>query len=82
MLDADGFVTSGWVLDLLLLHQFVGDKFVIKGKVMFTVYFAALTKLFFLQVKHSQRLSYTPLLPWSIVKMEGAHAWLGKFKNV
>lgn len=34
MLDADGFVQSGWVHDLLL-HQFASDKFVIKGKVMF-----------------------------------------------
>jgi len=31
MLDADGFVKSGWVHGLLL-HQLAGDKFVIKGK--------------------------------------------------
>lgn len=62
MLDADGFVKSGWVHDLLL-HQFAGDKFVIKGKVIFTLYFTTLTKLsVFLQVKHSQSLSSTPLL--------------------
>ena len=32
MLDADGFVQSGWVHDLLL-NQFTSDKFVVKGKV-------------------------------------------------
>lgn len=65
MLDADGFVHSGWVHDLLV-HQFANDKFVIKGKVIFFFYSATFqysVPLF--QVKHSQRLSSTPLLPWS-----------------
>lgn len=71
MLDADGFVQSGWVHDLLL-HQFSYDKCVIKGKVIFlfnnTLFISSLSLL---QVKHSQRLSSTPLLPWSIVMMDG-----------
>ena len=81
MLDSEGFVRAGWVHDLVL-HKFstTGNvmKFVVKGKVYSkNIYMAIQTHVLLpcfkiiLQIKHSQCMAETPLLPWVILEQDG-----------
>ena len=64
MVDSAGFVKAGWVHDMLL-HRFSDNKFVIKGKVWQRNIFVLTNYLQVLfQVKHSQRMSATSLVPF------------------
>ena len=69
---------AGWVHQLRL-HQFYVSgnlRFVVMGKVIGKIYLARarllLYHILYVQVKHSQKMSATPLLPWVIVEKQGA----------
>lgn len=75
MLDSQGFVRAGWVHDLRL-HKFStsqGTKYVVKGKVNIAMHSSCAVDciLCILQIKHSQRMAETPLLPWVVLEQEG-----------
>ena len=84
MLDANGFVQSGWVHDLLL-HQFESDKFVIKGKVKCLLLSSNVQcPCFRLSIHKDCQVHHCfhgVLLCWMVKYWQlTAHAWLGKFK--
>ena len=78
MLDGDCFLKAGWIHNLRL-YRFVSSnnvRYVIMGKVKYNdsgghLLLNTCSIDYNVQVKHSQRVSATPLLPWVIVEKNG-----------
>ena len=74
MLDGQRFLKAGWV-HALKLHAFTGqgkERYLIMGKVSInTVCLLVTLIVLHAQVKHSQSVSLSPLVPWIVVEGTG-----------